>query len=71
MSRLDDLQKTVEQMTTEELLELTRKIRADRRVSKRVKRTTTKASRAKAADSLKELLKGKSREEILEIFGKK
>ena len=57
-SRLDKLVKDVEQMSTEELLELTRAIRADRRVSKRIVRHTTKTSRDKASTSIKDLLAG-------------
>ena len=62
-SRLDQLVKDVEQMSTEELLELTRAIRADRRVSKRIVRHTSKTSRVKAKESIKDLLGGMSAED--------
>lgn len=55
-SRLDKLIHDVEQMSTEELLELTRAIRADRRISKRVVRHTTATSRAKTKDSIKGMI---------------
>jgi hypothetical protein len=69
MGRLDELQRSVEEMSYEELLEKVRSIRADRKVSKRAQRTTTKKSRVKKKESIKEMLKGMSPEEIKALLG--
>lgn len=61
--RLDELIRSVDNMTLDELNELVRDIRRDRLVSKRVQRTTTPKSRAKTADSIKALLAGMTAEQ--------
>lgn len=72
MSRLDDLKKDVANMNDDELLELVREIRKDRKVSKRVQRTTTKKSRVAGKDKVKAMFEGLSVEEkraLLESLG--
>lgn len=70
MSRLEDLISSIEDMSTEELLALTRSIRADRRITKASPRSP-KASGVKvkkASDKLTQMLQSMSpaqREELL------
>lgn len=68
MSRLDRMQKSLKDMTREELIALQREIRMDRKVSKRVQKTTKKHTRAKAQEKARSLLAGltpKDREALL------
>ena len=62
-TRLSELIKTVQEMDQDELLALVREVRSDRRVSKKIQRTTTKASRVKSKDKLRDALKAMSPEE--------
>lgn len=69
MSRLDDLQETLEDMSQEDLLEFIRSTRKDRATSKRILKTTTKASRTKTKDKVREMLAGMSKEELAILLG--
>jgi hypothetical protein len=72
MSRLDELKKDVANMDTDELLELVREIRKDRKVSKRPLRTQTKKTRESSKDKVKAMFAGLSPEEkkaLLEKLG--
>lgn len=70
MSRLRDLQKDVADMSTEELLEYVRGVRADRGVSKKAVRTTTKKSRTKKKDAVRTALAGMSTADIKKLLEK-
>ncbi len=69
MSRLDDLQVTIEDMSQDDLLEFIRATRTDRATSKRILKTTTKASRGKAKDQIRDMLAGLSKDEITKLMG--
>lgn len=68
MSRLDELKKSLGDMNHDELLAKIREVRSDRKISKRVQRTTTKKARAKTKDKAADLLKGMSKEELKQIL---
>ena len=69
MSRLDDLQQTIEQMSQEDLLTFIRSTRKDRATSKRILKTTTKSSRVKTKDKIRDMLAGFSKEELAKLLG--
>ena len=71
MSRLDDLQQTIEQMSQEDLLTFIRSTRKDRATSKHILKTTTKASRVQTKDKIRDMLAGLSKEELAKLLGGK
>lgn len=70
MSRLEDLAKTVDSMSLDELNELVREIRKDRLTSKRIQATSSKVSRVKKQDSVKGLLDSLTPEQRAEVLAK-
>jgi hypothetical protein len=68
MNRLDDLKRSVADMSDEELKALVQDIRRDRKVSKRVKRTVPKQKRVAAKQGLATLLQGMSKEDKLALL---
>ena len=70
MSRLDELVKDVEKMNTDELLDLVRQIRADRRISKQPLKANTRKTRQKASVDIKALLKSLSPEDRAKFLEK-
>lgn len=70
MSRLDDLIRDVTQMSDEELLQLTKSIRADRRVSKRVQRTQSVRKQTATKDRVASILDKMSPEERAALLRK-
>jgi hypothetical protein len=71
MDRLAKLRRPLSEMTNEEVHELIRKIRADRRLTKERPSVKVKKARAKDKDKmdLAKLLEGLSPKEIAELFG--
>lgn len=61
-NKLDMLGLDLSNLSSDELFELVRSIRADRKVSKKLVRTTTKKARRKAADKLADMLANMSPE---------
>lgn len=75
MSRIEDLEKTVDKMSLDELLTLVQDIRRDRMTSKRIQATSSKTSRVKKQDKARDLLNAltpEQREQLLmALAGKK
>lgn len=69
MSKIDELVTSVENMTDEQLLELVRGVRSQRRIRK-PKKAPTAASKEKKKDTLRALLGGLSPEERKEMLAK-
>lgn len=69
MSRLDELQASLTEMSSEELMDLVRHIRADR-VTRKARKTTKKPARRKKADKVKALLDNLSPEERAALMRK-
>lgn len=70
MSRLDDLKKDVANMSQEQLLELVRNIRKDRKVSKHVQRKVPMKKRAAGKSAVKALFAGLNPEEKAALLKK-
>lgn len=71
MSRLANLRKPLEEMSTEEKHELIRLIRSDRRLTKERPKERRKAARSrdKGKTELEKLLAGMTEEEIMALLG--
>lgn len=69
MPRLTDLVKTVEQMSSEELLELHRNIRTDRKIAKKVEIKRDKKKKTEA-EKMREKIENMSLEEALAMLQK-
>lgn len=70
-SRMEEMQVTIEGMSDDDLLEFVRQIRSDRKVSKRIQRTTAKKTRAKAQSSLRKMLGAMTEEQVKELLGER
>jgi len=68
--RLDELVKSVENMSLEELQALVRDIRADRQVSKRAQRTSSTKTRAKKSEGAKALLAAMTPEQRMQLLAR-
>lgn len=71
MPRLEDLMKDISSMSSEELTAFVRGLRADRKISRKIERKTTKTSRVKQADKLKALLDSMPKEELARLLKEK
>lgn len=67
-SRIEELKKAFGSMNDDELLAYVRQIRADRKVSKRIQRTSAKKTRAKSQTALRKILGGLTKEQIKEML---
>lgn len=68
--RIEELKKAFGSMSDDELLAYVRQIRADRKVSKRIQRTSAKKTRAKSQTALRKILGGLTQEQIKEMLEK-
>lgn len=66
--RIEELKKAFSSMNDDELLAYVRQIRADRKVSKRIQRTSAKKTRAKSQTALRKILGGLTQEQIKEML---
>ncbi len=63
MARIDELKEAISEMTDDQLKEFYNKVRSDRRVSKRAKRTIPKTKRQQSKATLAKLVEGMTPEE--------
>lgn len=70
MTRLDDLKASISNMTEEELQDFYRRVRQDRRVSKRAKRTIPKTKREQSAATVQKMVSDMTPEEKAKLLAK-